>query len=44
MKVLIVSLYFPPAAWAAVSALKGPKDAPPETNILWNIQDWELHL
>jgi len=41
-EVAAVSLYFPPAAWAAVSALKGPKDAPPETNLLWNIQDWEL--
>lgn len=37
-----VSLYFMPAAWAAVSALTGLKDAPPETNLLWNIQDWEL--
>jgi ABC-type transport system substrate-binding protein len=40
--VAAVSLYFPPAAWAWTAALKGPKDQPPDTNVLWDVQTWEL--
>jgi peptide/nickel transport system substrate-binding protein len=40
--VAALSLGFPPIVWAAVSALRGPKAGPPETNVLWNVPEWEL--
>ncbi len=37
-----ISLHFPPLVWANTSSLKGPKEGPPDTNVFWNIQEWEL--
>ncbi len=37
-----ISLLFPPLVWAAAAPLKGPHEGPPETNVFWNIQEWEL--
>ncbi len=37
-----ISTHFPPLVWAAITPLKGPHEGPPETNVFWNVQDWEL--
>ncbi len=37
-----ISLLFPPLVWAAAAPLTGPHEGPPETNVFWNIQDWDL--
>jgi hypothetical protein len=37
-----ISLQFPPLVWATAASLKGPHEGPPETNVFWNIQDWEI--
>ena len=37
-----ISLLFPPLVWAAAAPLKGPHEGPPETNVFWDIQQWEL--
>jgi peptide/nickel transport system substrate-binding protein len=38
-----ISLHFQPTPVAAVSALRGPNDGAPETNIWWNVDEWEMH-
>ena len=37
-----ISLFFPLNAWANVASLKGPKEQGPETNVYWNVEQWEL--
>ena len=37
-----ISLFFPPNVWAAGSSLKGLREEPPETNMFWNVTEWEL--
>jgi len=37
-----ISLLFPPLVWANAASLKGPHEGPPETNVYWNVQQWEL--
>jgi peptide/nickel transport system substrate-binding protein len=37
-----ISLHFPPLVWAAAASLKGPHEGPPETNVYWDMQQWEL--
>jgi peptide/nickel transport system substrate-binding protein len=38
-----ISLNFPPMPVAGVSALRGPKAVASESNILWNVHQWELN-
>jgi ABC-type transport system substrate-binding protein len=38
-----ISLHFQPTPIAVVAALKGPRPTAPETNIWWNLPDWELN-
>jgi len=38
----VISLHFPPIVLAAAASLTGPKEGAPETNVFWNIQQWEL--
>lgn len=40
--VAAVSLYFRPQVWAHGTMLSGLGDAPPETNMAWNIHGWTL--
>lgn len=37
-----ISLFFRTQPWVFNSALRGPKLVPPETNMTWNIYEWEL--
>jgi peptide/nickel transport system substrate-binding protein len=37
-----ISVFFPPNVWANTASLKGPKEQGPETNVYWNIEQWEL--
>jgi ABC-type transport system substrate-binding protein len=37
-----ISLLFPPLVWVSATQLKGPHEGPPETNVFWDIQQWEL--
>jgi len=37
-----ISLFFRAQPWAYANALRGPKLVPPEGNMSWNIQEWEL--
>lgn len=37
-----ISINFPPMPVAAVSALRGPKAVASESNVLWNVHQWEL--
>jgi peptide/nickel transport system substrate-binding protein len=37
-----ISLFFPPNVWAHSASLKGPREQGPETNVYWNIDQWEL--
>jgi peptide/nickel transport system substrate-binding protein len=37
-----ISLYFRPTVWTHVAALKGPGPVAPETDVSWNIAQWEL--
>ena len=37
-----VSLYFRAQAWAHAASLVGPRSLPPESNIGWNVHEWEL--
>jgi ABC-type transport system substrate-binding protein len=37
-----ISLHFPPLVWAHTAALRGPREGPPETNVFWNVEEWEL--
>jgi len=38
----VISLHFQPVVFAAAAPLTGPQEAPPETNVFWNIHQWEL--
>jgi peptide/nickel transport system substrate-binding protein len=37
-----ISVAFPPLVWAHVTALTGPREAPPDANVYWNVEQWEL--
>jgi len=37
-----ISLHFQPTPIAVVGALRGPRSGAPETNIWWNVQEWEM--
>jgi ABC-type transport system substrate-binding protein len=37
-----ISLFFSAQAWVHTSDLRGPKLVAPETNMSWNIQEWEF--
>jgi peptide/nickel transport system substrate-binding protein len=37
-----ISLFFRAQPWVHANALRGPKLVPPEGNMSWNIQEWEL--
>jgi peptide/nickel transport system substrate-binding protein len=38
----MISLHFQPQAWVFPTALTGPKLVASETNMSWNVQEWEL--
>jgi len=38
-----ISLHFQPTPLAIVAALRGPRAGASETNIWWNVQEWELN-
>jgi peptide/nickel transport system substrate-binding protein len=37
-----ISLYFRPQVWAHSSALRGPVSTAPDTDVSWNMPQWEL--
>jgi ABC-type transport system substrate-binding protein len=37
-----ISTHFPPLVWASAAKITGPHEGPPETNVFWNIHQWEL--
>jgi peptide/nickel transport system substrate-binding protein len=37
-----ISLFFPTQPWVFSSDLRGPRPAAPETNMGWNLHEWEL--
>ena len=38
----VISLHFQPIVYATAAPLVGPTAGAPETNVFWNIQQWEL--
>ena len=37
-----ISLFFRTQPWAHVAALRGPMLVAPESNVAWNVHEWEL--
>ncbi|HZT06120.1 MAG TPA: ABC transporter substrate-binding protein [Chloroflexota bacterium] len=37
-----IPLFFPTTVWVYASKLSGPKSTTTESNLAWNVQDWEL--
>jgi hypothetical protein len=37
-----ISLHFQPTPIAVAATLRGPRSSAPETNIWWNLPDWEI--